>query len=122
MTKILVVEDHIGIREAYEILFLKEGYKVTPVEDGKLALEETEKAEFDIILLDMVMPTMDGIEFLRAFLPENHPDTKIIIFSNLENEETLKEAMSLGAHRYIRKSTVPPKEMAAIVKEVLAEA
>ncbi|MCA9308940.1 response regulator [Candidatus Saccharibacteria bacterium] len=119
MSKILVIEDHDGIREAYELLFIKEGYEVDTVDDGGPALEKVKEAEYDLILLDMMLPELSGIEFLRQFKPVEH-QTKVVVFSNLENEDITKEAMSLGVSKYIRKATVPPKEMAEIVAGVLA--
>lgn len=120
MAHILVVEDHPGIRETYEMLFIKEGHKVVTASDGRAALDATEEGNFDIILLDMLMPEMSGLEFLRAYEPSKHPDTKVVVFSNLENPEVAKEAMLLGVERYVRKATMPPREMADMVKEVLA--
>lgn len=119
MKKILVVEDHVGIREAYELLFVKEGYTVDAVEDGEQALEKVSENEYDLILLDMMLPKVSGIEFLRQFNPAEH-NTKVVVFSNLENDGVTKEAMSLGVVKYIRKATVPPKEMAEIVSGVLS--
>jgi DNA-binding NarL/FixJ family response regulator len=121
MKKLLIVEDHIGLRESYQILFIKEGYEVDLAEDGKSGLALAQQNSYDIILLDMLMPVMDGISFLREYRPIDHPETRVIAFSNLQTPEIVKEAMTLGVRRYITKATTPPHEMAEQVREVVAE-
>ncbi len=119
MQSILIVDDHIGLREAYEILFMKEGYNVQLAKDGEEAVQLVATKQFDLILLDMLMPNMSGLEFLRIFKPTDHPETKVGVFSNLQAEEQVKEAMELGATRFLSKATLPPREMAAIVLPIL---
>lgn len=118
MKKMLIIEDHIGLRESYQILFTKEGYEVTVAEDGQDGLEQAKKTDYDVILLDMMMPVMDGITFLREYQPSQHTGVKVIAFSNLQTPEIVKEATSLGVDRYITKSTTPPGVMAEVVREV----
>ena len=121
MTSILIIEDHVGLREAYQLLFVKEGYQVELAEDGKTGLDLVATNSYDVILLDMIMPKTSGIEFLRVFKPLEHPKTKVIVFSNLQSEDLVKEAMDLGAKRYLTKSILPPKKMAEIVSGILNE-
>ncbi|MEO6761638.1 MAG: response regulator [Candidatus Saccharimonadales bacterium] len=121
MKKLLVVEDHVGLRESYQMLFIREGYDVTLAEDGKSGLELAQAQDFDIIMLDMLMPIMDGISFLRQFVPADHPKTKIIAFSNLQTPEIVSEAMDLGVKRYVTKAVTPPGKMAELVREVVNE-
>lgn len=121
MKSVLIIEDHIGLREAYELLFVKEGYQVDLAEDGKVGLEATAKSSYDLILLDMLMPEMSGIEFLRAYKPLEHPETKVIAFSNMQTPELIKESMELGVKRYLTKAIMPPHKMAEVVRELLSE-
>ena len=121
MPSILIADDHIGLREAYEILFIKEGFTVDTAQDGKEALQKANAKNYDLILLDMLMPNMSGMDFLRAFQPLQHPETKVIVFSNVQAEEQIQEAMTLGVKRYLTKAIMPPKEMAAIVRGILQQ-
>jgi len=118
MKKLLVIEDHMGLRESYQMLFIKEGYDVTLAEDGQQGLDLAKKHDYDVILLDMLMPVKDGISFLREYKPLEHPNVKIIAFSNLQTPEAVKEATNLGVKRYITKAVTPPREMAEAVHEL----
>ncbi|HSX47253.1 MAG TPA: response regulator [Patescibacteria group bacterium] len=122
MKSILIIEDHVGLRESYQILFNKEGFEVEMAEDGKMGLDMALKKVYDVILLDMLMPVMDGITFLRAYKPLKHPKSKIIAFSNLQTSDIVKESVELGVKRYITKSITPPREMAKTVKDVISKA
>ncbi len=119
MKSILIIEDHIGLREAYQLLFIKEGFKVTTAKDGAEGLELAGASNYDIILLDMLMPYMDGPEFIRTYKPLEHPKTKVIVFSNMQSEEYIKQAMELGVKKYLTKSIMPPKDMLKAVNAVL---
>ncbi|MBW3568612.1 response regulator [Candidatus Parcubacteria bacterium] len=118
--KILIVEDEKNLNEAYQITLKKEGFKVFAAYDGKEALEITKDVEPDLILLDLRMPKMGGIEFLKAYnLSRKHPDTKVIVFSNLDREKEVDEAYELGTHKYILKAWASPKELVKLVRDVL---
>lgn len=117
---ILIVEDEQALSEAYQIILKKEGYKVTVAYDGKEALELTESLEPNLILLDLRMPRVSGIEFLQEYnLIEKHPGVKVIVFSNLDTQSEIDEAYKLGAHKYMLKAWVSPKELARLVKETI---
>ena len=66
MANILVVDDDKGIREILEIVLTQEGYDVTSVEDGLKALAKCRRQKYDLIITDLKMPKMDGIEFMKA--------------------------------------------------------
>ena len=118
--KILVVEDEKALNEAYDLILSNEGYEVFVAHDGEDALKKTEKFEPDIILLDLRMPRVDGIEFLRRYkLTEKHPKVKVIVFSNLDAQEDIDTAYTLGAQRYILKAWASPKELVKLVEDTL---
>ena len=104
---------------AYMIMMEKEEYLVTQYPNGKKGLEATKKETFDLILLDLVMPGMDGLEFLRLFNPKKHPETKVIVFTNLLSMASMKKAESLGVTKYISKSDFSPKETVELVQKTL---
>ena len=120
MAHILVVEDEKVLNDAYQQILKKEGHKVASATNGEEALEEVKKQEPDIILLDILMPKMNGIEFLRAYrLKDKHPDTDVVILSNLDMDKEIKEAYDLGASRYILKAVTSPQQLAVLVNHLV---
>lgn len=119
--KILIVEDEIILLEAYEMVLRSVGYDVTLAHDGKEALEITQDLEPDLILLDLRMPKMSGIEFLQHYQKTaNHPEVKIVVFSNLDADNEIQEAYELGAEKYVLKAWASPRELTKMVKDMLA--
>ncbi|HUC87075.1 MAG TPA: response regulator [Candidatus Saccharimonadales bacterium] len=117
---VLLVEDDAVLRSAYETVLEMEGYRVKIAIDGLEALKLAQSEEFDVILLDMLMPNLGGLEFLQAFEAKTkHPATKIIVFSNMSVPSDVKDAMQLGATKYLTKSSFTPKEMESIITEIL---
>jgi DNA-binding response OmpR family regulator len=120
-TKVLIIEDDAVLRGAYETALTIEGYQAQAAADGLEGLKLAERDEPDLILLDMLMPALNGLEFLRQFdAPTKHTKTKIIVFSNMSVPSEVKDALRLGASKYLTKSSFTPKEMESIIKEVLA--
>lgn len=118
---LLVVEDDPTLLSAYETAFRQSDFEVDGAADGKVALERVEAKYYDIILLDVLMPGMGGIEFLRQFKPLRQEGTRVIVFSNLSASESIKEAMELGADDYLLKSHFTPSEMVALINQELIE-
>jgi len=122
MAKVLVVEDDLRLKMTYDILLKKEGHTVERAINGEEALEKLASFKPDLILLDLMMPKMTGIEFLEAArVPENYPNTKIIIFSNMSVPSEVEKAFALGATKYMLKSSTSPKQLAALVEQTLGK-
>ncbi|HSX48319.1 MAG TPA: response regulator [Candidatus Nanoarchaeia archaeon] len=121
MTRILVIEDDAILQNAYNTVLTVEGFDVDTAPDGLEGLKLAQANPPDIILLDMLMPNMNGTQFLKLFEPLKHPATKVVVFSNIVSADDVKHAMEMGAVKYLTKSTFTPKEMADTIKEVLAE-
>jgi CheY-like chemotaxis protein len=119
MARILIVEDYPNIRQTYETVLSHEGHDVTAASDGREALKIVGQQPPDLILLDLLMADIGGLEFLRAYNLKDHPATKVIVVSNLSSPELAKEAMELGASKYLTKSNFSPKQLAAVVKDTL---
>lgn len=119
MTKVLIIEDNETLNEAYKIILERDGHDVTTAFNGEEGLEKLKDVYPDLILLDMLMPKMDGLEFLRHFSTSKYPKTQIIILSNLNEDEQVEEARKLGAHRYILKANTSPKELAVKVNHII---
>lgn len=123
MPKILIVEDDQYIREMYALILRKESYTVVEAPDGSAGLAEAKPGGYDLILLDLMMPQMDGLTFLKE-LKRQAPDAKngsIIIMSNLAYSEAKDEAMKLGASDFFVKADLEPKEIVALVKKNLGK-
>lgn len=119
--KILVVEDDASLNDAYKTILSAAGYETKTAFNGEEALVIASESEPDIIFLDLRMPVLDGIGFLRAYKPKtDHPDVKIIVFSNYDMQQEVDEAYELGAERYVLKAWASPKELVKIVKDTMA--
>lgn len=121
MHKILLVEDEKVLRDAFMILLeAQDKYEIDAATNGKEALELCKKKRYDLILLDLMMPIMDGVGFLeKAKLSTKSPDTRVVVMSNLSSGEGLIQALKLGAHRQAVKSDLAPQDVVRIVDEEL---
>ena len=101
-TTVLVIDDDPGIREFLETLAMRQGYGVHTAEDGEIALEKLDQIRPDIIILDAVLPGIDGLETLRR-LKQRAPEVPVIMLSGHGQARTIVEAMRLGASDFLRK-------------------
>ena len=99
-SRILVVDDEESIREFLEIMLKKEGYEVTLAEDGQKAKDLLTKKTFDMIISDLQMPHVTGIELLKH-VKETYPDTVFMLITAFGTTETAVEAMKMGAYDYL---------------------
>ena len=118
MTTILIVEDEKPLATAYQTILNKEGYEALTASNGEEALEVVGKKFPDLILLDMKMPKMNGLEFLRR-LEKEMPKKGVIVFSNQDTQADIDEAFRLGAKRYLLKSWASPQDLVKVVEEAL---
>lgn len=119
--KVLCIEDERFIGELYARALGKSGYAVTIFTDGQKGLEAAQTNDFDIILLDLMLPTITGIEILQALRdPAKTPTlrAKIIITTNLEQREDVRAAIESQADGYLVKAELTPRELAAFVDTV----
>lgn len=120
MANILIVEDDRDLNNAYSVILKNEGHKVVSAFDGKQALNKSKTFEPDLILLDLLMPVMGGLEFLNHYkLHAKHSTVKVLIFTNMENSPEVAEAYKLGAHRCIIKSWTAPQNLSRVITEAL---
>lgn len=117
---ILIIEDDRALNHAYVTILVAAGYRVESAFDGKAALELTARQEPDIIFLDLRMPTLDGIGFLKAYEPKTlHENVEIVVFSNYDLQKEIDTAYQLGAQRYVLKARATPKELISIVEDII---
>lgn len=115
--QVLIVEDDFALSDAFGMILSASGYDIHRAHDGKEALEYLENHMPDAILLDILMPVMDGREFLKHYKNDYH--VPIVALSNLDAKGDIEEVLSLGANKYILKSSVTPDALTKIVKEIL---
>ena len=119
MPNILIVEDDKDLSTAYKLILEKQGHTVKTALTGKEALKVLKQFSPDLILLDLLMPVMGGLEFLQNYNAEKHDKVKILVFTNMENSPEVNEAYKLGADRCIIKSWTAPHNLAKVIDETL---
>lgn len=116
---VMIVEDELLLNDAYAQVLSSEKISLMRAYNGQEALDMLKDKTPDIILLDLRMPVMDGIAFLKKLNPaKTIPNTKIIVFSNYDNQKEIEEAFSLGAMHYMLKAWATPDELIKLVREV----
>lgn len=117
MRKILLVEDEVALRDAYSLIISTQPYELSVAKNGQEALDLCAKDTYDLILLDLMMPVLDGVGFLEKFMTD-YADarTKIVVLSNLSSGKELQKAISLGAHRTMLKADLSPKQLLSTVR------
>jgi two-component system response regulator PilR (NtrC family) len=103
MAKILVVDDDQGMRDYLEIMLTREGYDVTTASGGREAISIFKKRKFDLVISDLKMPKIGGIDILKA-IKEHSPETLVILITGYASGETAVEAMKEGAYDYLEKN------------------
>lgn len=122
MARILIVEDDRDLINAYSMILKHDKHEVKESYDGKQALKALETFQPDLILLDLLMPVMGGLEFLKNYASmNNQDDVKVLIFTNMENSPEVNEAYKLGADRCIIKAWTAPQNLTKVVSEILSE-
>ena len=121
MAKILIVEDDPLISRMYQKIFSFEGYDVEMAGDGEEGWEKIKATKPTIVLLDIMMPKMNGLQVLEKV--KNDPELKgipIVMLTNLAGVQDAETALAKGAVKYIVKSEHEPQEITNMVKEIMA--
>ncbi len=118
--KILLVDDDAFLRDMYATKFQQEGDDISVAENGTVALLRLQEDVFDVVVMDMVMPGMTGLELIEELrkLP-GHKDTKCIILSNQSEPTDKAAAAALGAVGYIVKAELLPSEVVESVHTII---
>ena len=112
---ILVVDDELSMREVLELMLAKEGYQITCAENGRKAIELLEKDQYDLMLCDIKLGDISGLDVLQASKKTN-PDTVVILISAYASTETAVEAMNAGAYDYVPKPFDKDELMQTVAK------
>lgn len=122
--KILVVEDDQYLRDLYIDILRDEGYDVDHAPDGEEGYAKLHAGGFDIALLDIMLPKMDGISILEKLQKETPPiipNGAIIVLSNIGQETVIAKAIGFGAKGYMIKSDMTPGQVISKVQEYLSQ-
>lgn len=120
MAKILIIEDDPLMLRMYEKVFKYEGYEVVLVNNGKegVGLAKTNKP--DLVVLDLMMPEMDGLQVLELLRKEDSTKSiPVVVLTNLVNDSVMNTALSLGAKGYLVKSEISNDKIVEEVKKYL---
>lgn len=115
--KVAIIEDDAAIAQMYRMKFEAEGYTVDTAENGKFGLELAEHMKPDIILLDLMMPEMNGEEMLAKMRATDWgKDIKVIILTNMGEQEAPSSLQTLNVLDFIVKADMTPRQVAELVK------
>jgi DNA-binding response OmpR family regulator len=121
MAKVLLVEDDPLISRMYLKVFTFEGFEIQLAENGQLGLDKLKEFPADILLVDVMMPVMNGVEMLAALkLDPATRDIPVIMLTNLADTRMAEATLKQGALKYVVKGDYNPMDIAAMVKETLS--
>ncbi|MEX0881555.1 MAG: response regulator [Candidatus Saccharimonadales bacterium] len=118
MAKVAIIEDDLAIAQMYRLKFEAEGFEVKIAENGKLGLQLCEDMKPDIVLLDLMMPEMNGDEMLERMRKTDWgKHIKVVILTNVGEQEAPEQLKGLNVSAFIVKADMTPKQVADLVKE-----
>ncbi len=120
MAKILIIEDDPVISRMYQRVLKLSSHVAEIAEDGEVGLEMVRAVTYDLIVLDIMMPKVNGLDVLKQL--KAHQETAlvpVVILTNSVSDKVIKAAMAMGAARYLLKSDHDPMEVVEIVEDVL---
>ena len=122
MAKILIVEDDELLREVYADTLIDEGYSIDTAQDGEEAFTKMSQGGWDLVLLDIVIPKMSGLDVAQKIkeTPPTIPNKSIVFLTNLDKGEEIKTALELG-QGYLIKSQITPGDLVNHVKNYLED-
>lgn len=123
MKKILIIEDDPFLNEMYAVKLVQSGFEVETAFNGKIGVMKAKEVSPDLILLDIVLPKMDGFEVLKE-IKKDSPGLKkvpVILLTNLGQKEEVEKGIKLGADEYIIKAHFTPTTVVEKIKALLKE-
>lgn len=118
--QIMIVEDDSFVTDIYQTKLGQEGYAVLPAENGAEAIKKLEKETPDLILLDIIMPYVDGLQVLKKIKEDERlKNIPVILLTNLSQKENINEGLGLGADDYLIKSHFTPSEVLEKIKKYI---
>lgn len=121
MAKVLVVDDERVLTDAYHMVLERAGHEVYVANHPAAGLDLVKEKRPDIILLDMLMPDMNGVDFLKQLAKDDLLNkTTVLAFSNIENPEVMNAAKKLGAREYLLKVDYTPHQVVELVDRIMS--
>jgi len=121
MKRLLFIEDELALQKTLGDMFRRNGYEVISALNGKAGIELANKEKPDVILLDLILPKMDGFEVLSNLKKtEETKEIPVIILTNLDNISDIDKALELGAKIYLVKANYSQEEVVEKVNQVLS--
>jgi DNA-binding response OmpR family regulator len=121
-TKILLIEDEEMLANMYEVKFKNEGFDIVKALDGAEGLEKAKTIKPDFILLDIIMPKMDGFSVLKALKEDDvTKDVPVMLLTNLGQDEDIERGKVLGSVGYLVKANITPSEVVDAVKTEISK-
>lgn len=117
MKSILLIEDDPFLIDIYTTKFKEAGFNVEVAGGGEEGLRKLNEEKFDLLVLDIVLPKIDGWEILRKI--KNKKDLKVVVLSNLGQKGEVEKGLKLGATKYLIKAHYTPRQVVDEIKEVL---
>ena len=122
MKKILLIEDDSFMVDIYTTKLKKADFNVETVSDGETAFEKIKNKKFDLLILDIVLPQINGWEILKKVKKDKTLNgLKILILSNLGQKEEIKKGLKLGATKYLVKAHHTPTQIVEKIKEIIGD-
>jgi CheY-like chemotaxis protein len=119
MAKILLVEDDTSLRTAYSMILSANKYDLEAACNGKEALDKLKKFSPRLILLDLLMPVMSGLDFLKIYNPKTHSSTGVLLLTNMPSSSDVDQCIKLGVKGVAIKSSLTPTALLELVAENL---
>jgi DNA-binding response OmpR family regulator len=119
MRKIMIIEDDKNLQEIYKLNFESAGYEVLQEFDGLDGISSVVEKQPDIILLDVMMPNMDGFAFLKALKENTDIKVPVVVCSNLSDKETYAKAVESGANAVLLKVDYSGKQLVDKISHIL---
>lgn len=119
--RILVVDDDMYLRELYQEILTQAGYEVAVAKDGQEGLQKMQEGGYHLVLLDMMMPKLDGMGVLNQLNenPPKNPNGKIVVLTNLTSDPVVQQALSVGASKILVKADLTPPQLLQEIKNLL---
>ena len=122
MALVLMIDDDPMLQDSFTSILERNGFNVIKSRDGEDGLIKAEAENPDIIVLDMLMPKLHGIEFLKRYdLKNKHPNVKVLVLSSMDSGDLIHQAMELGAWRYAIKLQTSPKSLLGLINEAFGQ-
>lgn len=122
--RVLLIEDDHFLRKAASTKLRRQGYAVTTAEDGELALAAVQQGPYDVVLLDLILPKVQGFEILKRIKMDANPEIAqmpVVVMSNLGQESDIQKVLEMKATGYLIKANVSLEAIVQKVRELLQE-